>query len=149
MAVVIVPKFTRAQIKERMVQEKQRLYEVVLLNLKRVGELFVKSAREQDTYKDRTGNLRSSIGYVILYNGQQMFESFKSAGGPLGVGKAKEVIEEVKTKYPRGFVLIGVAGMDYAAAVEAKGYDVISASSIEAATGLRVAINRISKKLAA
>lgn len=149
MAVSIRPKFTPAQVRQRMIQEKENVKQAILLNLKRVGELFVKQAREIDTYKDRTGNLRSSIGYVILYNGAQVFESFKSTGGALGVARAKEVVNETRQKYPTGFVLIGVAGMDYAASVEAKGFDVISSSSIEAATGLRVAFQRISKKLAA
>lgn len=149
MAVAIVPKFNKAQIRAMMKQERENVKQVILLNLKRIGEQFVKDARSQDTYKDRTANLRSSIGYVILYNGEQLFESFKSTGGPLGIARAKEVVDDVRNNFPSGFVLIGVAGMEYAASVEAKGFDVITASSIQAATGLRVAINRISKKLAA
>ncbi len=149
MAVAIVPKFNKAQIRKMISERREQIKQVILLNLKRVGETFVKNARNQDTYKDRTGNLRSSIGYVILYNGEQLFESFKSTGGPLGVSKAKEVIEDSKQRFPRGFVIIGVAGMDYAAAVEAKGYDVITASSIEAETGLKVALQRLTRKLAA
>ena len=31
--------------------------------------------------------------------------------------------------YPKGMVLIGVAGMGYAAAVESRGYDVITGSA--------------------
>lgn len=146
MAVAIIPKFTRKQIKAMLGERRQRIHDAILLNLKRIGEIFVRNARNNNTYKDQTGNLRSSIGYVILYNGVQLFESFKSSGGSEGVEKAKEVVEEVKQNFPSGFVLIGVAGMDYAAAVEASGYDVISASSIEAETNLKVAIQRIAKK---
>jgi len=35
---------------------------------------------------------------------------------------------QIKSKY-KGLVLIGIAGMEYAAAVEAKGYDVITGSA--------------------
>jgi hypothetical protein len=120
---------------------------VILLNLHRIGESFVTEARNTETYKDRTGNLRSSIGYIILHNGEQLFESFKSTGGKDGVSKAREVVDEIKQKFPSGFVLIGVAGMDYAAAVEAKGYDVITSSALQAETSLRIAIKRIESKL--
>jgi hypothetical protein len=146
MAVAITPKFTKADIRKMIGAKKEAIKNAVLLNLQRVGEIFVRQARLNDTYKDRTGNLRSSIGYVVLYNGQQLYQNFESKGGGSGVDAARGVIEDVKSKFPTGFVLIGCAGMDYAAAVEAKGYDVITASSIEAETNLKVAIERIKGK---
>ncbi|MEO6610744.1 MAG: hypothetical protein ABIT05_01385 [Chitinophagaceae bacterium] len=147
MAVVVVPKFNKQQIRAMLGERKERIKAAILLNLQRIGETFVTQARDTDTYKDRTGNLRSSIGYVILYNGEQMFESFKSTGGPQGVEKARQVVEEVKQNFPSGYVLIGVAGMNYAAAVEAKGFDVITSSALHAETALRVAIKRIESKI--
>lgn len=147
MAVAIVPKFTKADIRKMIADKTERIKQAILLNLQRIGEQFVAAARDNRTYKDRTGNLRSSIGYVVLYNGKQLFESFENKGGDQGVEAAKAIVTEAKGKFPRGFVLIGVAGMDYAAAVEAKGFDVISASSIEAETNLKVAIQRISGKV--
>lgn len=154
MAVVIRPKFSTADINKMVAERIVRIEEVIFLNLQKIGEEFITHARNNQTYKDRTGNLRSSTGYVILHNGEQVFGStFDQVNGPeaatateKGSEKGKEFIEEIKAKFPRGFVLIGVAGMDYAAAVEAKGYDVITASSIEAATSLREAMERIAKK---
>lgn len=146
MAVAIVPKFTKADIRKMIGAKKEAIKNAILLNLQRIGEIFVRNARLNDTYKDQTGNLRSSIGYVVLYNGQQIYEDFENKGGPAGVDTAKKIADEVKGKFPKGFVLIGVAGMEYAAAVEAKGYDVITASSIEAETNLKVAIQRIKLK---
>ncbi len=148
MAVIVVPKFTKKQIRQMLTEKRQRIHDAILLNLKRIGEQFVTRSRDNDTYKDRTGNLRSSIGYVILHNGEQMFESFVSKGGAQGVSKARELVDEVKGNFPQGFVLIGVAGMSYAAAVEARGYDVITSGSIQAETDLKFAIQRISKKVA-
>jgi len=146
MAVIVVPKFSRAQIQKMLAERQERIMAAILLNLKRVGERFVRNARENDTYKDRTVNLRSSIGYVILRNGDQLFESFESKGGPEGVKQAQKIIEQSKKNFPKGFVLIGVAGMDYAAAVEAKGYDVLTASSLQAETDLKIAMARIARK---
>lgn len=99
----------------------------VLQALQYLGEEFVNRARYQNTYKDRTGNLRASIGYIILKDGELVERNFT---GPVkGTAKGEQVAEEVASKYPKGYVLIGVAGMDYAAAVEAKNFDVISGSA--------------------
>lgn len=155
MAVSLVPKFTRAEIAAFMEQQQQRIFDAVLLRLRRIGEQFVKDARENGTYKDRTGNLRSSIGYVILRDGVQLYDNFRRFPGQEGKGKSKgegmdtarKVIEEIKAKFPRGFVLICVAGMDYAAAVESRGLDVLTASSIAAEVSLKKAIKDIQSKI--
>lgn len=143
---IIVPKFTKEGIRTALEQRKKRIEAAVILNLKRIGEQFVKNARETDTYKDRTGNLRSSIGYVILRNGVQVSENFESRGGKQGIETARKVIEEAKQNFPMGYVLIGVAGMDYAAAVESHGLDVITSSSKIAETNLKTAVQRIKSK---
>lgn len=104
-----------------------------LAKLQYIGEEFVNNARLVDTYMDQTGNLRSSIGYVILHDGKIVSMNFKRASGSLdgetGRLQGMEFAAEVGREHPDGWVLIGVAGMDYAAAVEAKGYDVITGST--------------------
>lgn len=95
--------------------------------LQYMGEQFVNKARLNDTYKDNTGNLRSSIGYIIIKDGAVIDNNFE--GNNQGVSKGQEVASKVSTSYPKGYVLIGVAGMDYAAYVEAKSYDVITGSA--------------------
>lgn len=155
MAVSLVPKFTRAEITAYLQEQQARIARVILLRLQRIGEEFVKNARENGTYQDRTGNLRSSIGYVVLQDGVQIRQNFqrfpgkegKGKGKSKGVQQAKEVIDEVKKNFPKGFVLIGVAGMDYAAAVESRGYDVLTASSITAERDLQSAVRTIQSSL--
>ncbi len=98
-----------------------------------VGEQFVNDARNTQTYQDQTGNLRSSIGYIIAKDGIIIQENIE--GKAEGKAYAKEVANEVLRENTSGFVLIGVAGMSYAAAVESKGYSVIT-SSIPAAKAL-------------
>jgi len=71
-------------------------------------------------YLDNTSNLRNSIGYFIAEDGVILKEN--------GNSTAKGVAIEVINKNTSGFVLVVVAGMEYAAAVEAKGYNVITSS---------------------
>jgi hypothetical protein len=146
MAVTIRPKFNAAQIAKFLAGKRIAIYNAIVSRLKFVGESFVTKARNSDTYKDQTGNLRSSIGYVIYYNGQHLESDFPGAQSE-GVTKARELADEVAADFPHGFVLICVAGMDYASAVEARGYDVITNSSLEAIDDLRQAMREIKDKI--
>ncbi len=94
-----------------------------------VGEEFVNLARNKkppQSFTDRTGNLRSSIGYVVALDGEVKIGDFEGTGE--GKARAKELVKEVLSDSSTGIVLIGVAGMQYASYVESKGYDVISGS---------------------
>lgn len=99
------------------------IYTRVINSFIYAGESFVKNAREQiqdhamGTYKDQTTNLRNSIGYFIFHDGRLIAEDSTLASNRL------EIQDLVK---PRGIQLIGIAGMNYASHVEAKGYNVIS-----------------------
>lgn len=145
MAVKLVPKFNRADIRALIQKRVQGLENAVLMALHRAGTEFVAAARSVDTYKDQTANLRSSIGYIILKNGQQVEGHFPGDKAE-GVSAGRKIADEVGQKYSKGYVLIGVAGMDYAAAVESKGYDVITGSTPQAEALLKKAMDRLSKK---
>lgn len=177
---VIVPKFTPADIKRALATQKVQIETAIINRLQRIGEEFVRNAREKGTYQDQTGNLRNSIGYVILKDGEQLFENFRKSakvkqvitrgknkgkekityGSGEGLNRAKEVIEKAKAKHPKGFVLIVVAGMEYAWGVESghrkkrngekysvPAKDVLSSSSLIAEQQLKEAIVKISKKI--
>ena len=108
------------------------------------GEQAVTFARQKGTYTDRTGNLRKSTGYVIMNNGRVVsgkFQAGKSA--TKAQSYAVQIAGEVAVKHPKGWVLIVVAGMEYAAYVEAKGYDVLSG----AGNTLRSNISEIKEKI--
>lgn len=105
----------------------ERMYKL----MQRAGEEFVKIAREKGKYADHTGNLRSSVGYVIVANGRVLSENFElsdeGTDKVTGKQRAKRLTGELATLYNKGFVLIGVAGMKYAVIVEAmENKDVIS-----------------------
>jgi len=95
-----------------------------------VGIAFVNAARTKQTYEDDTGNLRSSIGYTIAYDGVIKESNIK--GTAEGVARATEVSNELVKKNKGGIVLIGFAGMEYAYHVERNNFDVITGSIPEA-----------------
>ncbi len=100
-----------------------------------MGEDFVTNARQNHEYIDQTGNLTSSIGYVITKNGELIEENFE--GTDDGVSAGKKVANDVASRFTRGIALICVAGMSYAAAVESRNKDVITVSSIFASEDLK------------
>lgn len=75
-------------------------------------------------YHDQTGNLTSSIGYIIMLDGDIVDEyGFNAAlsTGEQGVIEGRAYAQQVSIDYPKGFAVVVVAGMDYAAYVERRG----------------------------
>ena len=115
-------------------------------SLQQAGEDFVTGARSmkktEGGFGDVTGNLRSSIGYAIRRNGEIIFGNFD--GNSTGVAAAKRAIDEVEKI--KGLQLIGVAGMDYASAVESKGLNVITYQGMVMLVDLTDYMRTIEKK---
>lgn len=93
----------------------------------------VRKARLLNTYKDQTHRLRSTIGYKIYQDGQEVASNFQSMGGEkgdegvqIGIRKAAEAAAGIP-----GIVAVVVAGADYASYVEAKGFDVLTGSALQ------------------
>jgi hypothetical protein len=165
MALKLEPQFTLNDIMKGINAQVERVEKVLLDQMQQVGEQFVIDARSTNTYKDKTRNLRGSIGYIILKDGKQIFGNFqepkaikkllkiKPGTEPEAVAEfvgdrvGKKLALEIGGKYPSGYVLIGVAGMNYAAAVEAKGYDVITGSSIIAEKTFKRAVERMQQSI--
>ena len=100
-------------------------------SLTRVGEEAVKLAKmipPERGFKDRTGNLRSSIGYVVLVDGKPVNVAFAAVkGGHAGVNEGQRLALQVGRK-TEGYALVVVAGMNYAVHVESKGRDVLTSA---------------------
>lgn len=122
--------FNGVQLNNIFEQFQEKVHSDILNTLRFVGEEFVNKARISGNYKDRTGNLRSSIGYIILKDGKIIDKNFE--GEKEGKNQGQKVAKEVAEQHPDGYVLIGVAGMQYAAYVEARSFDVITGSAPEA-----------------
>ena len=132
------------------IEKQVERYEKALLDaLEQVGKQCVKAAQKlpspqflnrsrqeipphQPHYIDWTGNLRSSIGYVIVRGGNIVTQSgFKSAkGGGEGAAEGKAYAEQLAAKFPHNIALVVVAGMNYAAYVSAKGYDELDTAEL-------------------
>lgn len=102
-----------------------------------VGEQCVKEARDHGSYKDQSGNLRSSIGYVVVEDGS-IVQIAGLSQGPRGTDRMGGVtagnsyLRKLAASVTRsGIVLIVCAGMNYAAYVENR-YNKIVLSSAEA-----------------
>ena len=120
---------------DRMIEEEIRKSERdIIKKLSHIGESAISEARENGNYMDQTGNLRSSVGYVILNNGKTVLENIqmseRGTDRSTGVQVAKNFIQEISEKYKIDFVLIVVAGMNYAVYVEALGRNVLSSSKL-------------------
>lgn len=104
----------------------------IVYNLSYVGEQCLNAARSTNSYKDQTGNLRSSVGYVIARDGQIVQASdFKTVKqGREGSNEGAAFARRLVAEFPQGFVLVVVAGMNYAAYVAAKGYDVLDSAEL-------------------
>lgn len=113
-----------------------RIEAAITATLCNLGEKCVNHARDLDPtvgFGDVTGNLRSSIGYVVYRNGTPVKVNFKIKHGPKGSGSegyatGQSLAAEIAAKYPKGYVLIVVAGMNYAVYVESKNRDVLTSA---------------------
>lgn len=121
-----------SQIGRFIEAEVDRLKTALVHNLCAIGEQVLNAARLTNSYKDQTGNLRSSIGHVVAVDGEivQMssFDVVKEGGEGAKVGRAYAM--KLVRDFPKGIVLIVVAGTNYASYVSAKGCDVLDSSEL-------------------
>lgn len=111
------------------VDVKENIIEAIYLG----AQDIVNAAKMNNTYKDQTNQLRSSLGFVLYCDGQKVRQYFEATtnnaagqGGAQGVQKGLEAAEAVAQDHPQGIVCVVVAGANYALAVESKGYDVLT-----------------------
>lgn len=148
MGIKFTPKFNVNDVLKQIKDDVNRIETNIEQRFRMVGDEFVIHARNQGKppgFGDRTGNLRSSIGYILFKDGGPLYDDFgdlNEDGRQTGYDIAMES-EVPKT----GYCLVVVAGMSYAAAVESKGYDVISGSSLYAEKLLRETLERLKKKI--
>lgn len=127
----IVPQFTQAQIKARIDAFIRVIEKRQIQRLQYLGEQCVTKARLDGDYMDQTGNLRSSIGYVLFKNGIAIHQSFTQVGSGLkGTNEGRATAIKAGSKFKDGICLVVVAGMNYALAVESRGRDVLTSTEL-------------------
>jgi len=113
-----------------------------------LGEQVVTIARNrtpEQSWRDHTGNLRSSVGYVIAQDGVIRKESTFAPviSGTKGSIEGRSLAYSVASK-KRGIVLVVVAGMNYADVVEAiDGKDVLATPELYARQNLQKILKQL------
>lgn len=122
----------KSQIDAYIRKQMDRLKRAIIYNLCVVGEKVRNEAIKNGSYTDRTKNLRSSVGYIVVVDGQvyKMSAFGKPDGNDEGRSTGKSYARSLARKFPEGIVLIVVAGMRYASYVSAKGYNVLDSSEL-------------------
>jgi len=117
-----------AALKKKLLQKAHEMENDMLKIMQFVGEKAVKEARlmtkGEGGFGDVTGNLRSSIGYLITKNGQKVYSNV--TGNATGIAAFWEAVKDRVSQRNDVYQLFLVAGMDYADYVESQGYSVIS-----------------------
>jgi hypothetical protein len=160
----ITPRFTASDVNGYLQKAMAEIDGYILETMKITGERFVETARlalnidpkykqrvltaseikkgmrqpVKGDYLDDSKNLRNSIGYVVLKDGAIISEGF-----PGGSAEAKSLAMSLRRD---GYQLIGVAGMDYASHVEARGYNVITSQADYALIDLTDTLRRLQER---
>lgn len=128
--------------------------DAVITRLSVLGEDCVNLARDRApeySWIDRTGNLRSSIGYVIAHNGKIVhYSEFKQVKqGSEGIKVGKDLATEIVKMIIGDYVLVVVAGMNYAEYVEARdNKDVLATPELFARAELPKMMEKLKRQLA-
>lgn len=135
----LVPRFSAKEFEEMCHRKIEDVEDEILRIYQYVGYNAVNTARKMGSYQNITGNLRSSTGWLVAKDGRIIKSSFAPALGAMnkkvskhvpltGPEEAESYAKTILDNHPYGLVLIVVAGMEYAAAVESKGYDVLTSA---------------------
>lgn len=129
----IKPNFTKDDVRKRFDAFLNEIEKKQIARLQRLGEMCLVEARTNKGYMMQTGALLSSTGYDVFVDGVAIHSQFDAASGAesnaaeMGI-KSGQSIAETIGKGTKGIALVVVAGMNYAAYVEAKGYNVLSSA---------------------
>lgn len=133
----------------KQVQYFQQQVELAMKSLlQEFGEELVAFAKDTHTYTDRTGNLTNSISYAIVRHKEILYynEVQREEANAAALKVAMKMAESLSDAYS----LIVVAGMNYAAFVESRGYNVILPAELKAkqefTNKVKPLIDRVNKR---
>lgn len=142
----IEAKFGNGTVVNRVALFQMRVEQAFVMLLKMLGEELVKYAKEQHNYTDRTGNLTNSIGYAIVKRRNILYYGGSDQPGE-GVDAMLKTAVEFAAGLSADYSLIVVAGMNYAAYVEAVGYNVILPAELRAKSRVPAELSKLVKKV--
>lgn len=169
------------ELHRMMMKEAERVERLTIRALSYLGEQCVIRVRDRSgdrSWYDQSGNLRSSVGYVIAHNGNIVssygfdssmgkaahtkqveyvtkdgkkvsFTARVKAGGQEGAKAGKDLAEELIKRYSNDYVLVVVAGMNYAEYVEAmKNKNVLASTELWATSQVPKMLEKLKKQIA-
>lgn len=142
------------EIHKVLMKEANRVERLTIRALSYLGEQCVSRVRDREGNKswyDQSGNLRSSVGYVIAYNGNiiQYSDFNQIKQGSEGVSVGKNLAKELVKRYPNDYVLVIVAGMNYAEYVERKdNKDVLASTELWAMDQVPKMLEKLKRRIA-
>jgi hypothetical protein len=138
---MIKPNFKMADIQKHIEKRLAIVENEMLQRLHKLGQDCVNRAKLEGSYTDQTTNLRNSIGYAIIKDGQVINTSFGSAA----TATAQKIANARAKNVRKGYGLVVIAGMDYALHVEAQSYNVLSSAELFATNEMPKLIARMKK----
>lgn len=141
----LVPKFTNASIDAYLKKRATAIRQAIINRLIYLGEACVREARTNHSYIDRTDNLTSSMGYVVVVNGRIVTTA--GFGGKEGATTGRTFAQSLAANHTSGYALYVVAGMNYAAYVEAKGYNVLTTAESFAESQLPIMLEQLKRNI--
>lgn len=137
---------------------KSKVWDLIVRQMEYIGEKCIAIARDKNranTWGDVTGNLRSSIGYVVQVNGkpvrkgpEMIFQGQDGARGSQGPAEARRLMKSLQGIHASGVELIVVAGMEYAEYVEVIHHkDVLSSAQQEGEKTAKLILERLFEKV--
>jgi hypothetical protein len=124
----------------------KRIESVLIREMEIVVAKLENHAKDNAGYNDITGNLKNSIGGVVLKDGIPV--QYSGFGGGEGGSTGESFINSLISNYGSGFVIIIVAGMDYATYVEnVHQLNVLKKSELLLPIEMEKMFNRVEKAL--
>jgi hypothetical protein len=143
-----------SEVHDMLMREAERVERLTIRALSKLGEQCVTKIRDRagdKSWYDQTGNLRSSVGYVIAHNKNIIqYSTFNQVKqGSEGVKTGKDLAKELAKRYSNNYVLIVVAGMNYAEFVEAMdNKDVLTSTELWAREQVPLMLEKLKRQIA-
>ncbi|WP_419556367.1 hypothetical protein [Phocaeicola sp.] len=143
-----------SEVHDMLMREAERVERLTIRALSKLGEQCVTKIRDRagdKSWYDQTGNLRSSVGYVIAHNKNIIqYSTFNQVKqGSEGVKTGKDLAKELAKRYSNNYVLIVVAGMNYAEFVEAMdNKDVLASTELWAREQVQLMLEKLKRQIA-
>ena len=143
-----------SEVHDMLMREAERVERLTIRALSKLGEQCVTKIRDRagdESWYDHTGNLRSSVGYVIAHNKNIIqYSAFNQVKqGSEGVKTGKDLAKELAKRYSNNYVLIVVAGMNYAEFVEAMdNKDVLASTELWVKEQVPLMLEKLKRQIA-